>query len=215
MAKKTLVLPIISGGKEVKKTELPSDIFDIKASDKLIAQYVHVYLANQKRFISTVKSRGEVKGSTRKIYKQKGTGRARHGDIKAPIFVGGGIAHGPGLQGKKKVLPKKMKRKALFFTLSNKIKDNKLKIIADSLVSKVKKTKDASELISKVTEKKDYKNIILVLPHKDEVKKYFRNIENVNMIEANGLNAYFVMKSRALYFSETALAEFINLFNKK
>jgi large subunit ribosomal protein L4 len=215
MAKKVIELSVVGSSKEVKTKELPAYIFDVKASTKLLAQYIHVYLANQKRFISTVKSRSDVKGSTRKIYKQKGTGRARHGDIKAPIFVGGGVAHGPGQQGKKKELPKKMRRKALFYTLSMKVKENNLKIVSDSLVNKVKKTKDANMLITKITEKKEFKNIILVLPHKDEVKKYFRNINNVNMIEANGMNAYFVMKSRAVYFSETALNEFISLFNKE
>src|SRR3990167_4404213 len=82
-------------GKEQKTVELPKEIFSVAVNPSLLAQSVRVFLVNQRQGNVSVKTRGEVIGSTRKIYRQKGTGKARHGAIKAPIFVGGGIAHGP------------------------------------------------------------------------------------------------------------------------
>ena len=97
---------------------LPKEIFDVKVNDPLMAQAVRVYLANQRRGTVKTKSRGEVKISTRKIYRQKGTGRARHGAASAPIFVGGGIAFGPRQRDYSLKLNQKMKKAALFIQLS-------------------------------------------------------------------------------------------------
>jgi len=109
----------------IKDAAFPKEIFAVKASDKLLSQYVYVYLNNLKKGRHKTKTRGEVAGSTRKIYRQKGTGRARHGDIKAPIFVGGGVAFGPTGQYRRLKLTKKMRRKALFYALSLKLKEKK------------------------------------------------------------------------------------------
>ena len=105
-------------GTKSGEIDVPSEIFDVTASDKLLAQYVRVYLANQRQGTNKVKTRSEVKGSTRKIYRQKGTGRARHGAKTAPIFVGGGVAHGPRLRSFKLKLNKKQRRKALYYSLT-------------------------------------------------------------------------------------------------
>src|SRR3989338_10897476 len=99
-------------GKEEKTIELPKDIFSVSANPSLLAQAVRVYLVNQRQGNVKVKTRSEVIGSTRKIYRQKGTGKARHGAIKAPIFVGGGVAHGPKQKDYNLKFNKKMRKKA-------------------------------------------------------------------------------------------------------
>src|SRR6185437_7247197 len=108
-------------GKVTGKIALPGEIFGEKLNKALLAQAVRVYLANQRQGNASTKTRGEVDGSTRKIYRQKGTGRARHGSVRAPIFVHGGIAHGPKPRDFSLTMPQKMKQKALFSALSTKL----------------------------------------------------------------------------------------------
>ena len=108
-----LTIPVYGlDGKEKGAAELPKEIFTVEASPKLLAQYVRVYLVNRRQGTASTKTRGEVSGSTRKIYKQKGTGKARHGDIKAPIFTGGGVVGGPKPQDYSLKLNKKQTKKA-------------------------------------------------------------------------------------------------------
>src|SRR3989344_7875158 len=116
-------------GKVTTTVTLPEYLFGAKVNRPLMAQAVRVYLANQRAGTQSTKTRGEVDGSTRKIYRQKGTGRARHGGIRAPIFVGGGIAHGPKPHDFSRELPQKMRRAALFSALSGKLKDGEVKIM--------------------------------------------------------------------------------------
>ncbi len=213
MAKTKLAAKIISGKKDDDRVmELPGEIFNVTASDKLLAHYVHVYLENQKRHVSTVKTRSEVTGSTRKIYRQKGTGRARHGDIKAPIFVGGGIAHGPEADGAKLAMPKKMRRKSLFYALSLKLKGNKLGILADTLLSKTEKTKEAVAALHKAIGSEMPGRTVVVFPHQSDKKRQLVNVRQLEVTEPHGLNAYNVMKAGQVYFMEKAMEEFINLF---
>jgi len=188
---------------------LPKAIFAVKASAKLLSQYVYVYLNNTKKGFSHTKTRSQVTGSTRKIARQKGTGRARHGDIKAPIFVGGGVAFGPlGLRRKLK-LTKKMRRKALFASLTNKLQENKIILIKDLALAKIKKTKQAQSLLDK---SKFTNPLILVLPHQCQQAIYFQNLPQVKVNEPCSLNAYKVMQASSLIFTEKALSEFISLF---
>src|SRR5579885_383385 len=112
------------------KVSLPHVIFGEKVNKQLLAQAVRVYLANKRQGTVSTKTRGEVDGSTRKIYRQKGTGRARHGSVRAPIFVHGGVVHGPKPRDYSLNLPKKMRRKALFSALSAKLQDGQIKVVA-------------------------------------------------------------------------------------
>ena len=117
--KVNLTIPVYDlDGKEKSTLEVAKEIFGIESNPKLIAQYVRVYHANQRQGTSSTKTRGEVRGSTRKIYRQKGTGKARHGDIKAPIFVGGGVVGGPQPGKHSLKLNKKQIKKSLFTALS-------------------------------------------------------------------------------------------------
>src|SRR3989338_4919632 len=119
-----LTIPVYDlNGKEKGTVELAKEIFAVEASPKLLAQYVRVYLANRRQGTASTKTRGEITGSTRKIYKQKGTGRDRHGDIKAPIFVGGGTVGGPKPRDYSLKFNKKQTKKALFYSLSLKFKE--------------------------------------------------------------------------------------------
>src|SRR3990170_5938571 len=125
-----LIQVLNTRGEPAGKTDLPEEIFAVKASPRLLAQAVRVYLANQRLAQARAKTRGEVKGSGKKIWRQKGTGRARHGDAQAPIFVGGGVAHGPtGRENYKLKLPKRLKRRALFAALTQKIEEKELVIV--------------------------------------------------------------------------------------
>jgi len=189
--------------------KLPKEIFSVNASDKLLSQYVYVYLNNWKKGFSQTKTRSEVTGSTRKIYRQKGTGRARHGSSKAPIFVGGGVALGPTGDYRQLKLTKKMRRKALFYSLSLKLKNKNLLVIDQKQVEKVKKTKEAASLLeqAKINEK-----ALLVLPHHDGAAQYFYNLNDLKVNEPMALNAYKVLKAKQIVFSDQSLAEFIKLF---
>src|SRR3989344_6756187 len=136
-----LTIPVYNlEGKEVKTLDVPKEIFSVKPNPKLLAQYVRVYLTNNRQGTASTKTRGEVRGSTRKIYRQKGTGRARHGAITAPIFVGGGVVFGPKPRDYSRKLPQKMKKAALFSALTAKRIDNAVKVIGnlDTIVPKTK-----------------------------------------------------------------------------
>lgn len=155
----------------------------------LLAQAIHVYQDRLHKGLARTKTRGEVKISKRKIYRQKGTGGARHGARSAPLFVGGGIAHGP--KGIKKVLtlPEKMKRKALEAAISFKAKSGEIKVIDD--LSSLKKTKEVGELLSKLELKK--KRVTFVTQEKkEEFMKASRNLGNADIKTFRSLNAYDV-----------------------
>src|SRR3989338_2709122 len=116
-------------GKVAGHIELPSEIFGAKVNNSLMSQAVRVYLANQRQGTVKTKDRGEVNATTKKIWQQKGTGRARHGSKRAPLFVGGGVAFGPKPRDFSLTISKKMKKNALFSALSSKLKENEIKIL--------------------------------------------------------------------------------------
>ncbi len=201
-------------GKASGKVALPAEIFGVEVNQPLMAQAVRVYLANQRSGTARTKSRGEVTGSTRKIYRQKGTGRARHGGITAPIFVGGGVAHGPKVQDHSLSLPKKMRRLALFSALSYKLQNNAVKVI-EGLEALEPKTKVfAKTLDTIVVDKK--KKVLLVLPGKTEtVERASRNIEGVTYVSANQLNTYDVLNTKTLIFAQNGLETLKTTFIKE
>lgn len=189
-----------SEGKKSGVLDLPEKIFASKVSINLLAQAVRVYLANQRQGNQKTKTRGEVNFSKAKIYRQKGTGRARHGARSAPIFVGGGIAHGPGPRDFSLTLPKKMRRAALFAALSDKfIRKN---IIAMEGLDKIEaKTSYFAKILESLkpalkTEnlRKKALKMLIVLPEKmKNLERAARNIEGITLMEARLLNAYNVL----------------------
>ncbi|TXG78636.1 50S ribosomal protein L4 [Candidatus Dojkabacteria bacterium] len=181
---------------------LPKEVFGAKINNVLMAQAVRVYLANQRQGNAHTKSRGEITLTTAKWYRQKGTGRARHGAQSAPIFVGGGVAHGPKAHDFTLSLPKKMRRAALISALSQKAKDGEITILSG--FEKVEpKTKAMSEVIAKITADKKRKSKILVIAsntpkNMPNIYRAGRNIKNVDIISADLLNTYEVLKHKNL-----------------
>lgn len=196
-----------AAGVEGTAIELPKEIFGGKINKELIAQAVRVYLANQRLGTAKVKSRGEVDLTTAKWYKQKGTGRARHGAKSAPIFVKGGVAHGPKPKDYSLSLPKKMKKAALIAALSSKMHDGEIKVLTG--MDKIEpKTKNVAALLKKLGlyEKK----VLLVTP--DGIKKGFenvykagRNVEGLSLVSAKSLSTYEALDNRMILFMREAI----------
>ncbi len=202
-------------GEKVKEISLPKEIFSAKINDQLIAQAIKVYLANKRQGGAKTKQRGEVRGSTRKIWRQKGTGRARHGDIRAPIFVGGGVVHGPtGKENFKLKMPKKMKKKALFSALTKKLKDKNLIVISG--LDKIKpKTKELVKIMKKL-KLKEKRNVIVLPKLWDNVFKAGRNIARLVLIQASQLNVYQIIRTKNLILTEESIDVLEKVFlNKK
>lgn len=201
-------------GKEKKEIELPKSIFKADVNPKLLAQYVKVYLANQRQGTAATKTRGEVIGSTRKIYRQKGTGRARHGSIKAPIFVGGGVAHGVKPRDYSLKINKKQKRKALFGALTMKFKNKQIfGLIDDSMNIKIR-TKTFADFLRK-TNMINLRNL-LIFPklQRNNLLLASRNIKNVDLVDVRTLNPFQVLKSKNIIFIEGSLKILESIFKK-
>jgi large subunit ribosomal protein L4 len=193
-------------GAKAGTVALPKEVFGAKINMPLMAQAVRVYLANQRKGTLSTKTRGEVHGSTRKIYRQKGTGRARHGGVRAPIFVGGGVAFGPKPRDFSLSFPKKMKKAALLSALSLKAKDGEIKVLS-GLMKIEPKTKNMDVIIKKVSgDKKNKQKVLLVTAGDlDNVKRAGRNIRNLEVSDAKLLSTYQVLKNKELYFMKESL----------
>ena len=201
-------------GEETKTIALPKEIFSCEAKPALLAQAVRVYLTNQRQGNASTKTRGEVTGSTRKIYRQKGTGKARHGDIKAPIFVGGGIVGGPRPKNYSLSITKGQKSKAFFGALSLKLKENKIIVLEDKVLMTKPKTKEIFLFLESI--KKNNRRVIFVLPKMEKSNFILssRNIKKVNIVDAKSLTTYEVLKEGSLIFLESSLEIFTNHFLK-
>ena len=179
---------------------LPKEIFGAKINDPLMAQSVRVYLANQRQGNAHTKSRGEIDLTTAKWYRQKGTGRARHGAKSAPIFVGGGVAHGPRKHSFSLALPKKMRRAALISALSQKATDGE--IIVVSGFSKIEpKTKIMNQDSDKNYRGCKGKILLVTAGVPKDLPNVFRagkNIKNLDLISANLVNTYEILKHKNL-----------------
>ncbi|HVF69026.1 MAG TPA: 50S ribosomal protein L4 [Xanthomonadales bacterium] len=202
-------------GKVTGKVSLSSVIFGEPVNKKLLAQAVRVYQANKRQGNASTKTRGEVDGSTRKIYRQKGTGNARHGSIRAPIFVKGGIVHGPRPRDFNLELPKKMRRKALFSALSGKFADGEIKVLSG--FEKIDaKTKSFAAVLKNLTLESKKNQLLLVTPDNFEsVKRGSKNIQGVSNTSANRLNALEVLRNKNLLIAKESLAEMEKLFLSK
>lgn len=193
-------------GRVVETIALPQEIFGAKINNQLMSQAVRVYLANQRRGTASTKTRGEVAGSTRKIYRQKGTGRARHGSIRAPIFVHGGVVFGPKPRDYSLKLSKKMRKAALFSALSAKVKDGGIKVVS-GLEKITPKTKFMTLVLQKLGLLNKNEKILLVLPKKlEEIQRAARNIQNVEIIYAYQLNTYNILRNKTLFLLKDSIA---------
>jgi len=175
-------------GEKIGQTRLPSEIFDVKVNPDLVHQVVVSQLANRRRVIAATKGRGEVRGGGRKPWRQKGTGRARHGSIRSPLWRGGGVTFGPRKERVfKKRIPKKMRRKALLMALSGKVKNNFL-ILLDKLKIEKPKTKLMAEILKKLPCKEN--STLIALPEYDRnIILAAGNLPQVDTLWARNLNA--------------------------
>lgn len=184
-----------TAGKVVESIELPKDMFGAKVNPVLMAQAVRVYLANQRLGTASTKTRGEVDGSTRKIYRQKGTGRARHGGVRAPIFVKGGIAHGPKPKDYTLSLSKHMKKAALASALSAKVQTAEVAVMA-GLTKVDSKTAAMAKALTHVGYTKKAKMLLVLPEHNNTLYKAMRNLAGMQVVPANLLTTYQVLQAK-------------------
>ena len=193
-------------GIKAEKTSLPSKIFGVKINPILMAQAVKIYLSNQRTARAHAKTRSEVDRTTAKWFRQKGTGRARHGSRSAPIFVGGGKAHGPtGTQNYHQDLPKKMAKNALFSALSVKAKDQQIIVLVG--FDKAKKTQELAKIVAHLLKTKKDK-LLLVLPQKAPVSsRVANNIQNLDLTNSCSLNPYAVLRANNILITKEAIVD--------
>ena len=190
-------------GKKTENIELSDKIFSVKPNKNLIQSIVDWQLNHFKPRTAKTKQRNEVKGSTSKIYAQKGTGGARHSSRKAPIFVGGGVAHGPkGSVYKVKKINKKIRKLGLLHLLTQKNKVNSLFVVED-FKTEITKTR----LFSKFLEKNKLQNSLIISDENSRSKiiKSARNIPNLKIIKQEGTNVYDLLKYKNVVFTITSI----------
>ena len=208
MADSTLALDVIAvDGKKAGSIELPAAIFDVKTNVPLIHQVVVAQLAAARQGTHSTKRRGEVSGAGRKPFKQKGTGNARQGSIRAPHMTGGGIVHGPKPRVYSQRTPKKMIAAALLGALSDRFRGERLHAVEAFVADATPSTKTAAGLLAAVA---GPKNVLVVIERSDELTvKSVRNLPNVHVLSFDQLNAYDVVVSDDIVFTKAALEAFI------
>ena len=194
----------LDGKKE--KIEISDKIVGAKINNKLVSNVLYKTNANYKGRKAKTKQKNEIKGSTSKIYAQKGTGNARHASKKAPIFVGGGVAHGPkgALSYKKRKLNKSEKKLSIASIITKKNKLNDL-IVLDDFQNVISKTKEMNNILIKFKAKNSI--IIADKKSKDNIFKSIRNIPNVKITDVNHFSAYDLAKFKKIVFTETSIKE--------
>ena len=202
-------------GEEAGTAELPDGVFGLKWNADLVHQVVTSQAANRRSGTAHTKSRAEVRGGGRKPWQQKGTGRARHGSTRSPIWKGGGITHGPRTdKNYEKKINKKMAKKALGVVLSAKVRDHEL-VVMESLNFPEAKTKQVALMFRKLSGQKELaelaknKSILIGLSGKDDsARRAMRNISRVTVDEARNLNTYVVMQHKFLMLPKAAIEVF-------
>jgi large subunit ribosomal protein L4 len=187
--------------------ELPAEVFDVQVSIPLIHQVVVGQLAAGRQGTHSTKTRGEVRGGGTKPFRQKGTGRARQGSIRAPHYVGGGTVHGPTPRDYSQRTPKKMKAAALRGVLSDRARENRIHVVSGFGLGDAPKTKDALATLAAVTESR---KVLVVLHRDDEVGwKSLRNVAHVHLLTPDQLNTYDVLVADEVVFTSDALDTFL------
>ncbi len=190
-------------GEELKKIDLPENIFGVVINDDLVHQVAVCQMANKRQGNAHTKDRAEVRGGGRKPWRQKGTGRARHGSTRSPIWRGGGVTFGPrNEKNYKKIIPQKMRKKALSMVLSGKLKDNQI-VIIDNLKKESLKTRDFLEIINKLPMEH---NALIILPQREKnIVLGTRNLANIEVMSAKDINVLELLSFKNLVVSESAI----------
>jgi len=199
---------------ETSTVELPDQIFAAKVNVPLMHQVVVAQRAAARQGTHATKTRGMVSGGGKKPYRQKGTGRARQGSIRAPQFTGGGVAHGPQPRDYTQRVPKKMKAAALRGALSDRAASERIFVVTNFVEGDVPRTKDALAVLDQVTDGAT-RNILVVTLSDDEITwKSLRNVPAVHLLAEDQLNTYDVLVSDYVVFTEAALRAFVERGSK-
>ncbi|KKW14953.1 MAG: 50S ribosomal protein L4 [Candidatus Jorgensenbacteria bacterium GW2011_GWB1_50_10] len=199
--------------KKTGKMDLPEEIFQAPWRPALVHQVITAILSNRRRPFAHVKGRGEVRGGGKKPWPQKGTGQARHGSIRSPIWRGGGVTHGPLKERTyEKKINKEMKKQALFSVLSKKLSDQELKIV-DEINLKEAKTKILNGILGKFF---GQKRSVLIVPKTGNRAVHLagRNIPKTTVGNPNALNVYDCLVHKYVVFEKDAVADFAGTFKK-
>ncbi|CDJ99581.1 50S ribosomal protein L4 [Microbacterium sp. C448] len=208
MTDSTLALDVRgTDGKKAGSVNLPAEVFDVKTNIPLIHQVVVAQRAAARQGTHSTKRRGEVSGAGRKPFKQKGTGNARQGSIRAPHMTGGGIVHGPKPRDYSQRTPKKMIAAALRGALSDRARGNRLHVVESLGVAGAPSTKAAATYLATVA---PTKNVLVVIERDDEISvKSIRNLAYVHVLTFDQLNAYDVLVSDDIVFTKAAFDAFV------
>lgn len=213
MNTQAIKLPVFDiEGKEIETIELDISIFDGIINEAAVYQAVSAHQANQRKGFAATKTRGEVSGGGKKPWKQKGTGRARHGSTRSPLWRHGGVTFGPHPRDFSVSLPKKIKNLALKSTLNAKVKENNF-IVLDDLKLENNKTKEAVKVLLNLKldtkKKKASKKLLLLEKIDSKLRLALRNIESLNINEASDTNVYEVIHSKKLVITKGGLAALV------
>jgi len=201
-----------ASGKKVDSVELPAEIFDVQTNVPLIHQVVVAQRAAARQGTHNTLRRGEVSGAGRKPFKQKGTGRARQGSIRAPQMKGGGIVHGPHPRDYSQRTPKKMIAAALRGALSDRARGERLHVVSQLALGEVPSTKAIAALFAQISPSK---NVLVVIEREDDLSyKSVRNLSTVHVLPYDQLNAYDVLVSDDIVYTKGAFDAFV-AFNTK
>ena len=202
----SVVTPSGKGGADV---ELPGEIFAAKVNIPLMHQVVVAQEAAARQGTHATKTRGDVRGGGKKPYRQKGTGRARQGSLRAPQYAGGGTVHGPQPRSYAQKTPKKMKAAALRGALSDRLSHGRVQVVSGFVAGDVPKTKDAMAVLATAIGEAGRK--VLVVVHRDDelTWKSLRNVASVHTLTEDQLNTYDVLASDHVVFTEQALTAFV------
>ncbi|MFH1129178.1 MAG: 50S ribosomal protein L4 [Patescibacteria group bacterium] len=193
-------------GEKTGTVELPENIFNIEINDDVIYQVVNVQMANSRQNLAHTKNRGDVRGGGKKPWRQKGTGRARHGSTRSPLWRGGGVTFGPrNDENFSRKINKKIKQKALFMVLSSKLRDKEL-VVVDDLKINEPKTKSMSIVLKKIfKDKKKISVLVTVSKNKENVSIAMRNIPDSKTIFADSLNVLELLSFKYLLLDKEAI----------
>ena len=213
MATNTLKIDVHTpGGKKDGTVELPAVLFDVEANIALMHQVVTAQQAAARQGTHSTKTRGEVRGGGKKPYRQKGTGRARQGSIRAPQYTGGGVVHGPKPRDYSQRTPKKMIVAALRGALSDRARNGRIHAVTELVEGQTPSTKNAKAFLATLTERKQ---VLIVIGRRDETgTKSVRNLPGVHVLSPDQLNTYDVLKADDVVFSVEALDAFITANTK-
>ena len=188
-------------GKQISQVELAEDVFSVPVKSSILHEVVTMQLANRRSGTAAVKHRSDVKGSGRKLFRQKGTGRARRGDIKSPLLRGGGVVFGPDGRNYTKKVTKKVRKLALKMALSSKVLENDLMVLDEFELDQIK-TKDFVSVLNAL----ELNNALIVTDNtNDHLELSSRNVPHVKVLRSEGLNVYDILKYRTLVLLEPAV----------